>query len=355
MANPQAPAIRSLAERLAAGPVICAEGYLFEFERRGYLQAGTFVPEVVLRHPEIVAQSHRDFVHAGSDVVLAFTYYGHRAKLRLIGKEELLEPLNRTALEIARAVAAEAEGEPPLVAGNICNTNLYDPHDESSWAEAGAMFEEQVAWAAQAGVDYIVAETFNYVGEALLALNAIRAAGLPAAVTYAVPAEGRLLDGASPAEGCKALADAGAAVVGVNCYRGPEMTLALLGDIRAAVECPVAALPVPYRTTLAHPTFFNIPDPGCACLPEGRAFPTALEPLSCNRYEIAAFALAAHEMGVDYLGVCCGAAPVHIRALAEALGRTPPASAYSPDMSKHVFFGTDEALKPHLTGGRDRM
>src|SRR5579884_2323765 len=60
-----------LLERLAQGPVICAEGYLFELERRGYLQAGAFVPEVVLDHPEVVEQLHRDFVHAGSDVVEA--------------------------------------------------------------------------------------------------------------------------------------------------------------------------------------------------------------------------------------------------------------------------------------------
>ena len=39
---------KGLLERLAAGPVICAEGYLFELERRGYLQAGAYVPEVVL-------------------------------------------------------------------------------------------------------------------------------------------------------------------------------------------------------------------------------------------------------------------------------------------------------------------
>src|SRR5438094_10477301 len=90
-----------LLERLAAGPVICAEGCLFEFERRGYLQAGAFVPEIVLEHPEMVAALHREFVHAGSDVVLAFTYYAHREKLRLIGKEDLLEPLNRQALQIA--------------------------------------------------------------------------------------------------------------------------------------------------------------------------------------------------------------------------------------------------------------
>src|SRR5438094_7895117 len=76
-----------LLERLAAGPVICAEGYLFEFERRGYLQAGAYVPEVVLEHPQLVEGLHRDFVHAGSDVVVAFTYYPHRPKLNIVGRD----------------------------------------------------------------------------------------------------------------------------------------------------------------------------------------------------------------------------------------------------------------------------
>ena len=51
-----------LLDRLRAGAVICAEGYLFECERRGYLQAGAFVPEVVLDHPEVLEQLHRDFL-----------------------------------------------------------------------------------------------------------------------------------------------------------------------------------------------------------------------------------------------------------------------------------------------------
>src|ERR1700745_1843763 len=96
-----------LLERLQDGPVICAEGYLFECERRGYLQAGAFVPEVVLDHPEVVTELHREFVHAGSDVVEAVTYYGHGEKRRIVGKEHLLEPLNKQALELARAVADE--------------------------------------------------------------------------------------------------------------------------------------------------------------------------------------------------------------------------------------------------------
>src|SRR6266480_2022616 len=94
-----------LSELLRRGPVICADGYLFECERRGYLQAGAFVPEVVLEHPEIVSQLHREFVHAGSDVVEAFTYYAHREKLRVIGREGQLEELNRRAIALAREVA----------------------------------------------------------------------------------------------------------------------------------------------------------------------------------------------------------------------------------------------------------
>jgi hypothetical protein len=91
-------------------------------------------------------------------------------------------------------------------------------------------------------------------------------------------------------------------------------------------------------------TFQSLRDPACSCPPEGRPFPVALDPFTCNRFEIAEFAKAAYAMGVRYLGVCCGAGPHHIRALAEALGRRPPASRYSPDMSRHSYFGTDPTI-----------
>ncbi len=143
---------KGLLERLADGPVICAEGYLFELERRGYLQAGAYVPEVVLDFPEQVENLHRDFLRAGSDVIEAFTYYAHREKLRLIGKEELLEQINRQALDIAKEVAAESDA---LLAGNVCNTNVYT--GEESRETVRGMFEEQVGWAVEAGADFVVA------------------------------------------------------------------------------------------------------------------------------------------------------------------------------------------------------
>src|SRR6202163_338438 len=148
----------SLRQRLDRGPVICAEGYLFELERRGYLQAGAFVPEVVLEHPDVVTQLHWDFVHAGSDVVEALTYYAHREKLRIIGREHDLERINRRALDTAKAVAQETGA---LFAGDIYNTSVYDPANHASHKLLRAIFEYQVGWAVDAGVDYIIDETFS--------------------------------------------------------------------------------------------------------------------------------------------------------------------------------------------------
>jgi len=330
-----------LLARLEAGPVVCAEGYLFELERRGYLQAGAYVPEVVLEHPEVVTQLHRDFVHAGSDVVEAFTYYAHREKMRIIGKEHLLEQINRQALAIAKAVAVESG---TLLAGDICNTNVFADDDASRRTVRG-MFEEQVAWAAEAGVDFVIAETYSHVEEALIALDVIKQAGFPAVVTLIIHQEQVTRDGRTPAEACRRLEDAGADVVGLNCGRGPATMLPLLEAIRNAVSGYVAALPVPYRTNERAPTFQSLRDPAVGGTPGGRPFPTALDPFTCNRYEIAEFAVAARDVGVNYFGLCCGAGPHHVRSLAEALGRTPLASRYSPDMSKHAYFGTDETLK----------
>ena len=136
---------------------------------------------------------------------------------------------------------------------------------------------------------------------------------------------------------------------GLNCARGPRTMLPYVKEIRAAVKTHVAALPVPYRTTPEEPTFQSLTerDAQCAhCIPDGRPFPVALDPFQATRYEIAAFGREAFAANIRYLGVCCGAGPHHIRALAEALGRRPPASRFSPDMSKHYALGTDPRLKP---------
>jgi len=342
-------ASRDLLARLKAGAVICAEGYVFELERRGYLQAGSFVPEVLFEHPEVVEQLHMDFVHAGSDVTQALTYYVHREKLRVIGREKDLVPMNRAALGIAKRVARRTG---TLFAGDLCNTNVYDPADSKAVKEVERIFDEQVGWAVEAGVDYFVAETLGWVGEALIALQAIRRhSKVPAVITFAMHREEFTREGLTPAQACQRLEAAGADVVGLNCHRGPSTMLPLLKQIRAAVKCHVAGLPVPYRTNAAQPSFMALRDPCCG---DRMAFPDGLDPFMATRSEIFDFGREAFAADIRYLGVCCGAGPHHIRALAESLGRRPPASRYSKDMSKHAFFGTDKMIRKIQTDYRDK-
>ena len=212
---------KNLIERLNDGPVLCAEGYLFAMERRGYLQAGAFVPEVV-------SQLHREFIRAGSDVVQAFTYYGHREKLRIIGKENLLEPLQKNALKIAKVSRDEFKDLDLMVCGDVANTNIYDPKNKKSNLECQKMFEEQVSWAKEAGVDFIIAETITWLEEMKIALKVIKDAKLTAVCNYSIKQNDVTRDGYTPGDACKILEDNGADVVGLNCFRCPKMTMKLL-------------------------------------------------------------------------------------------------------------------------------
>ncbi len=326
-----------IAERLAAGPVLGAEGYVFELERRGYIKAGPFVPEVVLDFPDAVRELHREFLRAGSDVMVALTYYAHREKLRDVGREGDLEAMNRQAVRIAREVAAEGDA---LVAGNVCNTWAYDPDDPATKQAVRAMYTEQLGWAVEEGIDFVISETNDYLGEALIALEVIQSLGLPAMVTMAPTQPDQTRDGYGYAEACRILAAAGAQIVGLNCDRGPQTMLPLITDIREAVDCAVAIQPVPYRTGASAPTMETL-----RSADGDRAFPIALEPFGCTRFEMAAFARRARELGVDYIGICCGAGPHHVRAMAEALGREVPAGKYSPSMDLHPMFRADISAK----------
>lgn len=323
---------KGIMERLKDGVVQGAEGYVFELERRGYIKAGPYVPEVVLDFPEAVKELHREFLRAGSDVMVALTYYAHREKLKDVGRENDLELMNRQAVRLANEVACEGDA---LVAGNICNTWAYDPHNVQETSRiVRAMYEEQLTWAVEEGIDFVISETNDYLGEALIALEVIKQLDLPAMVTLASVQPDATRDGYDYVEACKILADCGADIVGLNCDRGPETMLPIIEKVRAAVSCYVAAQPVPYKTSADAPTFESLHTSFTE-----RAFPLALEPFLCNRFEMAAFARKARRIGVNYIGICCGGAPHYVRAMAEALGRTTPASKYSPAMELHPMLG----------------
>jgi betaine-homocysteine S-methyltransferase len=327
---------RTLQQRLAEGVILGAEGYVFELERRGYIKAGPYVPEVILDAPEAVIELHREFLRAGAEVMVALTYYAHREKLKTVGREGDLEEMNRTAVRIANQVAREGGA---LVAANISNTWSYDPADpRRTGAVVRGQYEEQLSWAADEGVDFVIAETNDYLGEALIGLEVCHELGLPAMVTFASVHPTGTYDGYPYVEACRRAADAGATIVGLNCSRGPHTMKPLLVEIREAVDAPIAAQPVPYRTSDATPAFESL-----TTADGSRAFPIQLEPFSCTRFEMAEFAGWAQPAGIRYIGICCGGGPHHVRAMAEALGRETPASRYSPAIDLHPVLGTSVA------------
>ncbi len=300
-------------ERLANGPVLGDGGYLLELEKRGYVQAGPFTPEVVIEHPDALAQLHREFLRAGAEVLQTMTFYASDDKLATVGLQGKVDEINRNAVRIAREVAAEGDA---LVAGNLSLTWAYLPEDVSSADHVRALFDRQLQDQLDAGPpDLWIGETFSYLGEALLFVERAKATGLPVMVTMSFEKpEPRSYEGDTPAECARRLADAGADIVGVNCLNGPEQQLPIALEMREATRAFVAAQPVAYRTTADAPDFTAAPN-----------FPYALDPLQLSRQEMAEFARKAKFGGLDYIGSCCGSIQAHVRAMAKVLGKLPDA------------------------------
>ena len=298
---------KDILQRLSEGPVLGDGGYLLELEKRGWVQAGPFTPEVCIRRPEAVAELHREFLRAGAEVLTTLTFYASEDKLATVGMQGKVEEINRAAVRIANEAAA---GSDALVAGNISLTWMYDAADPRSADRVRELFDRQLAWQVDEGIDLVIGETFGALGEALLAVERIKAAGKVAMVTMSFEQEPKSYEGHSPGECARRLADAGAEIVGINCLRNPAATLPLMREVREAVDAYVACQPVAYRTPEHQHDFTALPE-----------FPHGLEPLQLSRAEMADYAVRARELGVDFIGSCCGSVASHVRAMARALGK----------------------------------
>ena len=297
---------KGILERLKEGPVLGDGGYLLELEKRGWVRAGPFTPEVALLHPQALRELHTEFREAGADVLQALTFYASRDKLATVGLDNKLEDLNRAAVRIAREVA----GDQCLVAGNLSLTWMYEPGSLSAADKVRKTFDEQLAIQVEEGVDFIIGETFSWLGEALIAVERGKKTGLPVMVTICFENKDETADGKSAADSAKALLDAGADIVGMNCLRAPEHLLGPMEEMRRAVDGYLACQPVGYRTPKEKPDFTSLPE-----------FPLGLDPLQLTRKEMGDYATRAKEIGINYIGSCCGSVAIHVREMARALGK----------------------------------
>jgi len=310
---------KGILEQLEKGVVLGDGGYLLELEKRGYVQPGPFTPEVVLEHPAAVKELHQEFLDAGAEVLQSLAFYASKEKLATVGYANRVRDINRAAVRLAREVA----GDRALVAANLSLTWMYDPKDNGSADKVRRLFDEQLEAQLQEKPDFVIAETFSWLGEALLAAERIEKTGMPSMVTMSFDKDPKSYDGHAPAECARALRDAGADVVGVNCLRNPLLLLPLAREMREAVSGFVACQPTAYSTP-----------PGIPDFTATKEFPYETETLVLSRKVMGAFAVEARSSGINYIGSCCGSMPVHVREMARALGKAPVDRTWRVDYAK---------------------
>ncbi|XP_065060513.1 betaine--homocysteine S-methyltransferase 1-like [Rhopilema esculentum] len=321
---------RGLLERLDAGEVVIGDGgFVFALEKRGYVKAGPWTPEACVEHPEAVKQLHREFLRAGSDVMQAFTFYASDDKLSNRGNKAGsygCAEINKAACRIAREVASEGGA---LVLGGVCQTPSY--LSGLGKAVVQAEFKKQSDAFVELGVDFLLAEYFEHIEEMEWAIEVLKATGLPVASSMCIGPEGDL-HGVSTATCGVRMAQAGSDVVGINCHFDPDVALAAVAEMKKGLDAAGIK-----KHLIVQPLGFKTPDvntQGFIDLPE---FPFALEPRICTRWDMHKYARDAYELGVRYIGGCCGFEPYHIRALSEELskerGKLPEGT------EKHAMWG----------------
>ena len=198
-------------QRLDAGPVICAEGYVFELERRGYLQAGAFVPEVVLEHPGGGHATPPRFRSRG---------IGRRRGAHLLrASREAARDRPRAgsrAHQPARARSRQGGGTETgaLFAGDICNTKSTTPPTRHRTRRCGRCSRSRSAGRSTPASTSSSARRSVRAGSADRARRREAGRSKVAVITLAMHQADVTRENWAVADACKRVADAGADVVG---------------------------------------------------------------------------------------------------------------------------------------------
>ena len=299
-------------QRIKKGPILCdgAMGTLLDIygsgERPHEIQN--------VKHPELVARIHQEYIDAGAEIIETNTFSANRFRLSQFHLQDRLEQINRAGVEIARRVA----GDRVYVAGSVGPTGkLLEPIGKIRLSEARDAFKEQIEVLLAAGVDLLILETFvslHELDEAIAAAKELTS--IPLVAQKAFAEDGSILSGSFPLEVVEHLLSKGVDVVGANCTVGPQRMFSI---IRAMYKDGVILSAQP---AAGIPTF-----------QDGRSvYHTTPEYLATYARELL-------QSGVTLIGACCGSTPAHIKAMRKALDEVdhrppPPTGAVSEVSAK---------------------
>lgn len=247
-------------------------------------------------HKDVFLRLQKAYIEAGSQVIYAPTFGGNRISLSMHGLENEIEALNKTLV----SYSLEAADDKVLVAGDLTTTGkMMAPAGELSYEQAFEVYQEQIHYLAEAGVDLLAVETMISIEETLAALDAaLSVCDLPVMCSMTIESDGSLFTGGNIFEATLALESAGASAVGINCSVGPEQLVAIIRTLYETVSIPVIAKP--------------------------NAGMPVIDDLGQAVYNMTPQDFALHmktlvDMGASIVGGCCGTTPEFIRRMTEIL------------------------------------
>jgi 5-methyltetrahydrofolate--homocysteine methyltransferase len=290
--------VEDITSRLKSGRVIVADGATGTMLQKAGLPMGTPPERWVLENPDPIRDLQRAYVEAGSDLIIACTFGANRTRLEHTGLADQLVEVNQRAVQIAR----EAAGDRAYVAADVGPTGelLLAPIGKLTYEQALAIFTEQAAVLAQAGVDVLYIETMSDLNEMKAAVVGAQQAapGIPIFATFSFDHHGRTNMGVKPEQAAEALQELGVVAFGANCGATLEMTEGAVAKMHEAI--PQAAL-------IAKPN-------------AGKPHMVGHEAVyDATPEDMAEYARKFVALGARVIGGCCGSTPEHIAAIAAAV------------------------------------
>jgi homocysteine S-methyltransferase len=258
--------------------------------------------------PEAVFRVHQAYIEAGAQIIETNTFGANRFKLEPLGLGDEVQRLNGRGVKIAREARDSATRE-VLIAGSMgpLGIGVQARHPEPD--EILGIFREQALALEERGVDLYILETFSYIEEIILAVDAIRSfSGLPIIAQLTYSEEGTIFGDMRPGAVAALLKSKNVQIIGANCTLGPQSLLPILQELAGVNDLRISGMPN-------------------AGFPK-REGDRIVYPKSSPEY-FALFAREAAALGTRILGGCCGTTPAHIRAMAEAVKALKPVKTAS--------------------------
>ena len=283
-----------LAEALERHPVILGDGAMGTMLHRAGLTDGA--PERWnVERPDVVSSIYRAYVEAGSEFISTNTFGGTRNRLQLDGLADRVAELNEAGARLAREAAGDR-----LVAGSVGPTGeLMEPLGLLTPDDARRSFAEQARALRSGGVDFALIETMSALEEVRAAVDGVREAGLPLAVTMSFDTNFHTMMGIKPAQAVATLSGWGVGFIGANCGNGPAEIERIMTEMSQATPAGVVLMA---KSNAGMPrwkddriTYGGTPE------------------------VMAGYARRMRELGVRMIGGCCGSTPEHIAAMRAAL------------------------------------